>query len=42
MLDVQDLHVFYGEIHALKGVSFRVAQGGSRSSAATAPARPPR
>ncbi|MBI2526281.1 MAG: ABC transporter ATP-binding protein [Candidatus Rokubacteria bacterium] len=27
MLDVRDLHVYYGEIHALKGVSFRVAQG---------------
>ena len=27
MLDVRDLHVYYGEIHALKGISFRVAQG---------------
>jgi branched-chain amino acid transport system ATP-binding protein len=27
MLDVQDLQVYYGEIHALKGVSFSVAQG---------------
>jgi ABC-type branched-subunit amino acid transport system ATPase component len=27
MLEVQDLHVYYGEIHALKGVSFRVASG---------------
>jgi branched-chain amino acid transport system ATP-binding protein len=27
MLDVRDLHVYYGEIHALKGVSFRVGQG---------------
>src|SRR5437867_3415268 len=27
MLDVRDLHVYYGEIHALKGVSFRVTQG---------------
>jgi branched-chain amino acid transport system ATP-binding protein len=27
MLEVRDLHVFYGEIHALKGVSFRVAPG---------------
>jgi branched-chain amino acid transport system ATP-binding protein len=27
MLDVQDLHVYYGEIHALKGVSLRVGQG---------------
>ena len=27
MLEVQDLHVYYGEIHALKGVSFRVAPG---------------
>ena len=27
MLEVQDLHVYYGEIHALKGISLRVAQG---------------
>jgi branched-chain amino acid transport system ATP-binding protein len=27
MLDVEDLHVYYGEIHALKGISLRVAQG---------------
>jgi branched-chain amino acid transport system ATP-binding protein len=27
MLEVRDLHVYYGEIHALKGVSFRVGQG---------------
>jgi branched-chain amino acid transport system ATP-binding protein len=27
MLEVEDLHVYYGEIHALKGVSLRVAQG---------------
>jgi branched-chain amino acid transport system ATP-binding protein len=27
MLDVRDLHVYYGEIHALKGVTFRVGQG---------------
>src|SRR5258705_70419 len=27
MLDVTDLHVYYGEIHALKGISFRVPQG---------------
>ena len=27
MLVVEDLHVYYGEIHALKGVSFRVGQG---------------
>ena len=27
MLDVRDLHVYYGEIHALKGISFRGAQG---------------
>jgi branched-chain amino acid transport system ATP-binding protein len=27
MLEVSDLHVYYGEIHALKGISFRVAQG---------------
>jgi branched-chain amino acid transport system ATP-binding protein len=27
MLEVHDLHVYYGEIHALKGISFRVGQG---------------
>lgn len=27
MLDVQDLHVFYGGIHALKGLSLQVPQG---------------
>jgi branched-chain amino acid transport system ATP-binding protein len=27
VLEVRDLHVYYGEIHALKGVSFRVGQG---------------
>src|SRR5262245_15683210 len=27
MLEVKDLHVYYGEIHALKGVSFRVIEG---------------
>jgi branched-chain amino acid transport system ATP-binding protein len=27
MLDVEDLHVYYGEIHALKGISLRVGQG---------------
>jgi branched-chain amino acid transport system ATP-binding protein len=27
MLDVRDLHVYYGEIHALKGISFTVRQG---------------
>jgi branched-chain amino acid transport system ATP-binding protein len=27
MLEVRDLHVYYGEIHALKGVSFSVAEG---------------
>src|SRR5258705_4493198 len=27
MLEVTDLHVYYGQIHALKGVSFRVGQG---------------
>ena len=27
MLEVHDLHVYYGEIHALKGVSFRVSEG---------------
>jgi len=27
MLEVEDLHVYYGEIHALKGISLRVGQG---------------
>ncbi|HSE02874.1 MAG TPA: ABC transporter ATP-binding protein [Methylomirabilota bacterium] len=27
MLEVRDLHVYYGEIHALKGISFTVQQG---------------
>ncbi len=27
MLDVQDLHVYYGAIHALKGVSFHLDKG---------------
>ncbi len=27
MLEIQDLHVYYGEIHALKGVSLTVARG---------------
>jgi branched-chain amino acid transport system ATP-binding protein len=27
MLEVRDLHVYYGEIHALKGISFRVIEG---------------
>src|SRR5262249_29119210 len=27
MLEVKDLHVYYGEIHALKGVSFQVTEG---------------
>ncbi len=27
MLDVTELHVYYGEIHALKGISFRVTEG---------------
>jgi branched-chain amino acid transport system ATP-binding protein len=27
VLEVTDLHVYYGEIHALKGISFRVGHG---------------
>jgi branched-chain amino acid transport system ATP-binding protein len=27
VLDVRDLHVYYGEIHALKGISFQVTEG---------------
>ena len=27
MLEVTDLHVYYGEIHALKGISFQVSKG---------------
>ena len=33
MLEVRDLHVYYGEIHALKGVSFSVARGRDRHAA---------
>ena len=27
MLKIEDLHVYYGAIHAIKGVSFEVHQG---------------
>ncbi len=27
MLDIEDIQVFYGEIHALKGISFQVGKG---------------
>ena len=27
MLEIKDLHVFYGAIHALKGISLTVADG---------------
>lgn len=27
LLEVQDLHVYYGAIHALKGISFKLAKG---------------
>ena len=27
MLEVKDLHVYYGMIHAIKGVSFEVEKG---------------
>jgi branched-chain amino acid transport system ATP-binding protein len=27
MLEVRDLHVYYGQIHALKGISFQVTEG---------------
>lgn len=27
LLEIKDLHVYYGSIHAIKGVSFRVEQG---------------
>ena len=27
MLDVQDINVYYGAIHAVKGISFRVEEG---------------
>jgi branched-chain amino acid transport system ATP-binding protein len=27
MLEVRDLHVYYGKIHALKGISFQVTEG---------------
>jgi branched-chain amino acid transport system ATP-binding protein len=27
LLEVQDLHVFYGKIEAIKGISFKVNEG---------------
>ena len=30
ILQVNDIHVYYGSIHAVKGVSFEVNQGGDR------------
>ena len=27
MLKVEDLHVYYGSIHAIKGISFEVEEG---------------
>ena len=41
MLKVQDLHVYYGGIHALKGISIEVPQGKDRhpDRRATAPER---
>jgi len=27
MLEIKDIHIYYGNIHALKGVSLRVSQG---------------
>ncbi len=27
MLEIKDIHTYYGNIHALKGVSLRVSQG---------------
>jgi hypothetical protein len=31
LLEVNDLHVYYGAIHALKGISFHTGQGADRS-----------
>ena len=28
MLEVENIHVYYGSIHAVKGVSFQVNEGG--------------
>ena len=42
MLEIKDLHVHYGGIHALKGISLAVPEGKSLlSSALTVPARAP-
>ena len=30
MLKVEDLHVYYGSIHAIKGISFEVNEGEER------------
>ena len=27
MLKIEDMHVYYGAIHAIKGISFEVGQG---------------
>ena len=27
MLEVKNLHVYYGQIHAIKGISFKVSKG---------------
>ena len=41
MLAVNDIHVYYGSIHAVKGVSLEVNEGrSSPSSAPTAPGSP--
>ena len=37
MLEIKDLEVYYGVIHAIKGVSFEVTRG--RSSLSSAPTR---
>ena len=43
ILKVDDINVYYGSIHAIKGISFEVNQGEIVTrSAPTAPASPPR
>ena len=38
MLEIKDLHVHYGGIHAVQGVSMRIPQGGKGSLPERSPA----
>ena len=42
LLELKNVHTYYGHIHALKGISLTVEEGEIvTSSAPTAPGRPP-